>query len=331
MDTYIPPFEISNEMLKKVSDIMEKIGKLDSFTNLDKTPYLRKQTKINSVHSSVAIENNPLSFEQVKDVINGKLVIGKQKDIQEVKNAYKAYEMLKDINPYSIDDLKKVHGVMTFLVEEVSGEFRTSSEGVFDDNGNCIFVCPPGDRVNSLMNDLFEWLNENKDTIHPLILSSIFHYEFVFIHPFTNGNGRTVRLWQKSILYKWKDIFEYLPIESKIHKYQDEYYDSIAKCHKNANSNVFIEFMLKMIDETLDEAISTSHLPITNETININKLLDVMESSKPMTATEIMEKLGIKSKETLRGQYLDPAIKQGLVSLTIPDKPTSKNQMYYKN
>ena len=331
MDKYIPPFEISNEMLKKVADIMEKIGKLDSFTNLDKTPYLRKQTKINSVHSSVAIENNPLSLEQVKDVINGKLVIGEQKDIQEVKNAYKAYEMLKDINPYSIDDLKKVHGVMTFLVEEVSGEFRTSSEGVFDDNGNCIFICPPGDRVNSLMNDLFEWLNENKDTIHPLILSSIFHYEFVFIHPFTNGNGRTVRLWQNSILYKWKDIFEYLPIESKIHKYQDEYYDSIAKCHKNANSNVFIEFMLKMIDETLDEAISTSPLPITNETININKLLDVMESGKPMTATEIMEKLGIKSKETLRGQYLDPAIKQGLVSLTIPDKPTSKNQMYYKN
>lgn len=331
MDKYIPPFEISNEMLKIVSDIMEKIGKLDSFTNLDKTPYLRKQTKINSVHSSVAIENNPLSLEQVKDVINGKLVIGEQKDIQEVKNAYKAYEMLKDINPYSIDDLKKVHGVMTFLVEEVSGEFRTSSEGVFDDNGNCIFVCPPGDRVNLLMNDLFKWLNENKDIIHPLILSSIFHYEFVFIHPFTNGNGRTVRLWQNSILYKWKDIFEYLPIESKIHKYQDEYYDSIAKCHKNANSNVFIEFMLKMIDETLDEAISTSHLPITNETININKLLEVMESGKPITSTEIMEKLGIKSKETLRGQYLDPAIKQGLVSLTIPDKPTSKNQMYYKN
>ena len=331
MDKYIPPFEISNEMLRKVSDIMEKIGKLDSYSNLDKTPYLRKQTKINSVHSSVAIENNPLSLEQVKDVINGKLVIGEQKDIQEVKNAYKAYEMLKDIDPYSIEDLKKVHGVMTFLVEDVSGEFRTTPEGVFDENGNCIFVCPPGDRVNYLMKDLFEWLNENKETIHPLILSSIFHYEFVFIHPFTNGNGRMVRLWQNSILYKWKDIFEYLPIESKIHKYQDEYYSSIAECHKNANSNVFIEFMLKMIEETLDEAISTSHLPITNETININKLLDVMESGKPMTANEIMEKLGIKSKETLRGQYLDPAIKQGLVSLTIPDKPTSKNQMYYKN
>ncbi len=331
MNKYTPPFEITNEMLQKVSNIMEKIGKLDSFSNLDKTPYLRKQTKINSVHSSTAIENNPLSLAQVKDVINGKLVIGEKKDIQEVKNAYKAYEMLKDINPYSIDDLKRVHGVMTFLVEEVSGKFRTTPEGVFDEDGNCIFVCPPGDRVDSLMNDLFDWLNENKDKIHPLILSSVFHYEFVFIHPFTNGNGRMVRLWQNALLYKWKDIFEYLPIESKIYKYQDEYYKTIAQCHKNANSNVFIEFMLKMIDETLDEAISTSHLPITNETININKLLNVMETGIPMSAIEIMEKLEIKSKETFRNNYLNLAIKQGLVNLTIPDKPTSKNQMYYKN
>lgn len=331
MSKYIPPFEITNKMLQKISDIMEKIGKLDSFSNLDKTPHLRKQTKINSVHSSVAIQNNELSLEQVQDVINGKLVIGKQKDIQEVKNAYKAYEMLRDINPYSIEDLKKVHSVMTFLVEEETGKFRTTHEGVFDENGNCIFVCPPGDRVNLLMNDLFKWLNENKNQIHPLILSSVFHYEFVFIHPFTDGNGRMVRLWQNSILYKWKNIFEYLPIESKIHKYQDEYYNSIAQCHKNASSNVFIEFMLKMIDETLDELISTSNLPLSIETININKLLNIMKSFEPMTATEIMKKLKIKSKETLRKQYINPAIKQGLINLTIKDKPTSKNQMYYKN
>lgn len=257
MSRYNPTFEISNEMLKLVSDIMEKIGKLDSVSRLDKTLYLKKQTKINSVHSSVAIENNPLSISQVKDVINGKLVIGKQKDIQEVKNAYKAYENLTKINPYSINDLKKMHGIMTYLVEEVSGEFRTGAEGVFDENGNCIFVCPPGDRVKMLMNDLFEWLNENKNTIHPLILSSIFHYEFIFIHPFTNGNGRMVRLWQNSLLYKWKNIFEYLPIESKIYKYQDEYYKAISKCHKNGNSNEFIEFMLKMIDQTIDETLKT--------------------------------------------------------------------------
>ncbi len=309
---------------------MEKIGKLDSFSNLDKRPYLRKQTRINSVQSSVSIESNMLSLNQVKDVINGKTVIGKQKDIQDVKNAYKAYEMLKDINPYSIDELKKVHEIMTFLVEEVSGEFINTPEMVFDENGNCVFICLPGDMVNILMENLFTWLNENKNKIHPLILSSVFHYEFVFIHPFTNGKGRMVRLWQNSILCKWKKVFEYLPIESKIYKYQEEYYNSISMCHKDAKSNLFIEFMLKMIDETLDEALSTFFMPLTNEAININKLLDIMDNSIPMTAVEIMIKLGIKSKETLRKQYLDPAIKNGLVCLTIPDKPTSKNQMYYK-
>ena len=330
MNDYIPPFKITNEMLKLVSNIMEKIGKLDNYSNLDKTPYLRKQTKINSIHSSLAIENNNLSLGQVKDVINGKVVIGKQKDIQEVKNAYKAYEILKDINPYSIEDLKKVHGIMTFLTVKQSGEFRKGPEGVFDGD-KCIFICPPEEMVNPLMNDLFSWLRKNKEIIHPLILSSVFHYEFVFIHPFSDGNGRMARLWQNSLLYQWKDIFEYLPIESKIHKYQEEYYNAIAESHKNGNSNCFINFMLKMIDETLDEAIETSFLPITNELININRLLDVMELNTPLTASEIMAKLGIKSKETLRSQYLDPAIKQGLINLTIPDKPTSKNQKYYRN
>ena len=259
------------------------------------------------------------------DVINDKFVIGPQKEIQEVKNAYNAYQMLTKVDPYSIEDLKKVHGVMTFLTIEESGKFRKGPEGVFDGE-KCIFICPPADRVNELMNNLFNWMKENND-IHPLILSSIFHYEFVFIHPFSDGNGRIARLWQNIILYNWKNIFEYLPIESRIYKYQEEYYDAIAKCHVNGDSNVFIEFMLKMISESLDEV---SIMPIDNNTININNLLDVMEINKPMTSKEIMKKLKIKSKETLRNNYLDPAIDAGYVKLTIPDKPTSKNQMYYK-
>ena len=330
MQNYIPPFEITNIMLERVSSIMKKIGGLENYKDLNKMPVLRRNNRIKSIHSSLAIEANSLSLSQVKDVIDGKLVIGPEKEIQEVKNAYNAYLKIKEVNPYSIKDLKEIHGIMTYLTTEESGKFRSTGEGVFDENGNCIHICPPANQVEELMEQLFNWMKEKKNEIHPLILSSVFHYEFVFIHPFGDGNGRTARLWQNVILSEYEDIFEYVPIESAIKKYQDEYYDSIAKCHKNANSNVFIEFMLKMIDETLDEAISTSHLPITNETININKLLEVMESGKPITSTEIMEKLGIKSKETLRGQYLDPAIKQGLVSLTIPDKPTSKNQMYYK-
>ena len=269
-------------------------------------------------------------LDQVKDVINGKTVIGPQKEIQEVKNAYNAYEMINKIDAYSIKDLKKVHGVMTYLTVQESGEFRKGNEGVFDEKGNCIHVCPPPEQVNDLIKQLFNWMKSSENEIHPLIVSSIFHYEFVFIHPFSDGNGRMARLWRNIILSKWKELFEYLPIESQIKKYQEEYYEAINNCNHKGESTEFVEFMLKMIDEVLDETINTSKSPLTEEGININKLLNVMEYNIPMTANEIMERLGIKSKETLRSTYLDPAIKKGVVALTIPDKPTSKNQMYYK-
>ena len=330
MEKYNPPFEITAEILKKSTIIAEKITRLDDFSNLNKKPYLRKQTKINSIHSSLAIENNNLSLNQVRDVIDGKLVYGPKKEIQEVKNAYKAYEMIEEINPYSIEDLKKIHGVMTFLTVDESGEFRKGNEGVFDGD-KCIFVCPPPEMVNGLMENLFNWMKENKDKLHPLILSSIFHYEFVFIHPFSDGNGRTGRLWQNILLYNWKNSFEYLPIESQIHKYQDEYYKSIDNCNQNGNSTEFIEFMLKMIDETLDEVLNMPSVPVNQETVNINRLLDCLERNIPLSAREIMDKLGIKSKTTLRNQYLHPAIKQGLIKLTTPDKPNSSKQTYYKD
>lgn len=330
MDNYVPPFTVTNTMLEYVSSIMEKIGKIDNYTNLEKMPNLRRNNKIKSIHSSLAIEANSLSLDQVKAVIAGKVVLGSKKEIQEVLNAYKAYEMINKVNPYSITDLKKVHGIMTYKTIELAGIFRTGNEGVFDGNGNCIHVCPPPSQVEYLMKQLFNWMKKNKDTIHPLILSSIFHYEFVFIHPFSDGNGRMARLWQNIILTNWKSFFEYLPIESQIKKYQEEYYTAISNCHKAANSNEFIEFMLRMINEVLSELIETATTPLTEKSINISKLLSVMEYGIPMTANQIMEKLEIKSKETLRTTYLDPAIEEKLVELTIPEKPTSKNQMYYK-
>ena len=330
MDNYVPPYTITNTMLEYVSSIMEKIGKLDNYTNFEKMPNLRRNNRIKSIHSSLAIEANSLSLDQVKAVISGKSVIGPEKEIQEVLNAYKAYEMINDLNPYSIKDLKRVHKVLTDKTIELSGTFRTGNEGVFVGAGNCIHVCPPPEQLDYLMKQLFDWMKKNKDEIHPLILSSIFHYEFVFIHPFCDGNGRTARLWQNVLLTNWKSFFEYLPIESQIKKYQEEYYTVISNCHKSVNSNEFIEFMLKMIDKVLKELLETSTIQLTEKSVNINKLLSVMEYGVPMTANEIMEKLEIKSKETLRSTYLDPAIEEGVVELTIPDKPTSKNQMYYK-
>ena len=330
MDNYIPPFDITNIMLDRISSIMKKVGKLDNYKDLNKMPVLRRNNRIRSIHSSLAIEANSLSFDQVKDIIDGKKVIGPQDEIQEVKNAYEAYKLIKMVNQYSINDLKKIHGVMTYLTVDESGEFRKGNEGVFDENGNCIHVCPPPEQVDELMKQLFKWMENNNGIVHPLILSSVFHYEFVFIHPFKDGNGRTARLWQNVILSNWEEIFEYVPIESQIKKYQEEYYSSIANCDHNGNSTEFIEFMLKMIDETLEDLMDSTSVQANHVSSYVNKLLDVMETGVAMTASELMEKLNMKSRISFRDNYLNPALENGLIKMTNPDKPTSKNQMYFK-
>jgi len=330
MDNYIPPFDITNTMLDRISSIMKKIGKLDNYKDLNKMPILRRNNRIRSIHSSLAIEANSLSFEQVKDIIDGKKVIGPQDEIQEVKNAYEAYKLMKEVNQYSIKDLKKVHGVMTYLTVDESGEFRKGNEGVFDENGNCIHVCPPPEQINKLMKQLFKWLEDNNGIVHPLILSSVFHYEFVFIHPFKDGNGRTARLWQNVILSNWEEIFEYVPIESQIKKYQEEYYLAIANCDYNGKSTEFIEFMLKMIDEILEDLMYSTSVQASHVSPYVNKLLSVMETGVAMTTSELMEKLNMKSRISFRDNYLNPALENGLIKMTNPDKPTSKNQMYYK-
>ena len=325
---YKPSFFISNKMLALSISIAEKISKIETYESLKRMPILRRNNKIKSIHSSLAIEANSLSMNDVFDVISGKTVFGPQKEIQEVKNAYKAYEMIKEFDPYSESDLLKAHGILTFLTIKESGKYRNSAEGVFDGN-RVIFIAPPADLVPQLMQDLFNWL-KNDNEVPLLIKSCIFHYQFVFIHPFVDGNGRTVRLWQNVLLTDWNPIFEYIPIESRIQKYQNEYYDAISTCHKNANSNLFIEFMLKMIDETLDDVFMSVKKESMNISNQVNKLLEIMEPGIPLSANEIMANLKIKSKETLRASYLNPAIENGLVKMTIPDKPNSKNQKYIK-
>lgn len=331
MNNYIPPFTITNNMLEMVSSIMKKIGKLDNYKDLNKMPILRRNNRIKSIHSSLAIEANSLSLNEVKDIIDGKLVVGSQKEIQEVKNAYNAYLRIKEVNPFSIKDLKSVHGIMTYLTVQESGEFRKGNEGVFDENGNLIHMCPPPEQVDGLMKELFKWMKNSTEKIHPLIMSSVFHYEFVFIHPFSDGNGRTARLWQNVILSNWEDIFEYIPIESQIIKYQDEYYDSIKKCNLNGESTIFIEFMLKMIDEVLEELMTSVSNQLNHVSTYVKRLIDVMESGVQYKATELMELLNMKSRISFRDNYLNPAIDNGLVKMSLPDTPTNKNQTYYKN
>ena len=329
MQDYKPPYSITEDMLNLVSSISEKMGKIDVYHNLDAKPHLRRNNRMKSIHSSLKIEANSLSLGEVKDVIDGRVVLGLEREIQEVKNAYEAYDMIQEIDPFSLKDLKRVHGVMEKFLEVEAGEFRSGDEGVF--NGDeCIFVAPPTHLVLDLMTDLFSWMKKNKKKVHPLIMSAVFHYEFVFIHPFSDGNGRTARLWHTVLLSQWNSLFEFIPIESQIEKFQSEYYKVIADCHVNGHSNQFIEFMLKQIDTILDEIIIQIRRPDDTLSEYVKKLLDVMEFEIPYSTVTLMQLLGIKSRETFRKNYLDPTLKLELVVRTIPDKPNSKNQRYMK-
>lgn len=301
MENY-PPYTITDKMLNYVSEIMKKVGEANYFESLNRYPELRRKTRIKSIHSSLAIENNQLSLFQVEDVINGKPVIGEQKDIQEVKNAYKAYEQIDKVNPYSVEDLKKIHGILTFLIEKNAGEFRNHGECVRDGD-RIIFVAPPENMVTPLMKQLFDWMKKSKETVNPLILSCIFHYEFVFIHPFHDGNGRTARLWQTAILSHWEKAFTYLPIESMIKKKQEEYYTAIQNCNNAGNSNEFIEFMLKVINETIDEMMDSKEMKDKSQLLlseNEVKIIECIKRNVLISAKEIIEETSIADRTTRR-------------------------------
>ena len=317
MDGYKPPFTITNSILSHVASVSEKVGRITVMSNMENKPHLRRNNRIKSIHSSLKIEANSLSLSQVRDVINGKVVLGEQKEIQEVKNAYNAYEKIAEIDPYSIEELKKFHGIMTKYIVEESGDFRRGEEGVF--NGEqCIFMAPPAQFVPQLMNELFDWMKEADGEVHrflqmqSLILSSVFHYEFVFIHPFTDGNGRMARLWHTAILAKWNPIFEYIPIESQIEKFQDDYYDAIAKCHVEGESTVFIEFMLTQIDNILEELLNQMTNSTTDDAIldadganhgadhMEGRLLSGLKQNPYITQTDLAKELSLSRRTVQR-------------------------------
>ena len=314
MENY-PPYTITDKMLNYVSDIMKKIGEANYFESLNRYPELRRKSRIRSIHSSLAIENNQLSLFQVEDVINGKMVIGEQKDIQEVKNAYEAYEQIDKVNPYSVDDLKKIHGILTFLIEKDAGKFRNHGEAVYDGNIQ-IFMAPPHKMVPTLMDNLFNWMIENKDKVNPLILSSVFHYEFVFIHPFHDGNGRTARIWQTTILSNWEKAFTYLPIESMIKKNQEEYYKVIDNCNKAGESTEFIEFMLKMINDTIDDVINSREMKDKLELLlseNESKIIECIKRNVLIGAKDIIEQTSIADRTARR--ILSKLAENGMIEI----------------
>lgn len=326
-EKYIPPYEITDEMLEIVSEIMENLGKLNGVNELQKLPVLRKVNRIKSIHSSLAIENNTLTVEQVTDVINGKRVFGPKEDILAVHNANYAYQELSHIHPYEMEDLLRIHGIMMKDLVIEAGQLRTGQVGVYDQEGTLIHLAPPAELVPNHLQKLFEWLKDSQ--VHMLIKSSVFHYEFEFIHPFRDGNGRTGRLWQTALLAYWKPIFAWIPIESMIKEHQEEYYEAIRLSTIQGKSNAFILFMLGVINQVIKNLVHDTKRQMHHVSRQVTALLEVMESY-PQSAKELMERLQLKSLISFRKNYLNPALQLGLIEMTEPDKPTSRNQKYFK-
>ena len=325
--SYEPPFTITLEMNRMVYRIMEKLVRIEGYERLDRSPRLRKQNRIKSIHSSCSIEANSLSLGQVADIIDGHKVIGPKKDILEVQNAYEAYSLLGSFNPYDMKEFLRIHGILTKDVAEETGKFRSKGEGVFSGDV-CIFVAPPPEMVPENMANLFDWLNRTVDIVEPLISSCIFHYEMVFVHPFADGNGRMARLWQTALLGRWRPIFYWIPIENRIEMAQQEYYEVIDKCNHVGNSDAFILFMLRVINSSLEDveyALKTAEeiLPPS-----VSRLIKIMDNEVWYSSQELMDLLNLHSRSMFLTHYLKPAISRDFIEMKYPDSPRSRYQRY---
>ena len=329
MSEYKPPFHMTDRITNLVAEISEQIGRIRVLSHGNLNPHLRKENRIRTIHSSLAIEHNSLSLEQVTAIVDGRHILGNPNEIREVKNAYDAYEMMLSLNPYSVKDLLKAHRMMMEELIPENGKFRSGGVGVFDGNV-VVHMAPPARLVPGEIDELFAWYRSSE--IHPLIRSAIFHYEFEFIHPFADGNGRMGRMWHSLLLGKWNELFYWLPIEELIRSRQQEYYEALGKSDKEADSSAFVELMLEIILDTLKETtvVGKAEKDGTDKlSPSVQKLLDAM-GDEELSAAEIMDRLGLSHRPTFRTNYLNPALDQGLIEMTIPDKPSSRNQKYRK-
>lgn len=333
MSDYKPPFHMTDKMTSLIAEISEQVGRITVLQEGTISPHLRRENRIRTIHSSLAIEHNSLSLEQVTAILDGKRILGNPNEIKEVQNAYEAYELMLRLAPSSVDDLLKAHKLMMNGLVPENGKFRSGGVGVFD--GEVLtHMAPPAEFVPKHIHNLFAWYQQSE--LHPLIKSAVFHYEFEFIHPFADGNGRMGRMWHSLLLGKWKELFFWLPIEELIQSRQKEYYDALGAADKQANSAGFVELILEIIRDSLKEVTvvgrstgQDSDQVTDQDKTPTERLLSVL-GNDTLSAAELMERLGLSHRPTFRKNYLNPALEQNLIERTIPDKPNSKNQKYRK-
>lgn len=318
---YSPPFKITPAMVSRVADISVALGRLAANEERASSLRLRRASRIRTIQGSLAIEGNTLGTEQITAILEGKRVLAPRREVQEVRNAIAAYDFFDQWQPHRQKDLLAAHQMLMTGLLDGAGRWRKSGVGVMSGEV-VIHMAPPANMLPKLMSDLFEWLRTTEQ--HPLIASSVFHYEFEFIHPFDDGNGRVGRLWQTLILSRWHPLFAHIPVESLVYEHQSEYYAAINACNESSDASPFIVFMLDMILVAVKSMVTPEVGP--EVTPEVERLLSVM--SGEMTRREMQVLLGLNDEKNFRQRYLLPALSAGVVEMTVPDKPKSRLQKY---
>ena len=288
---YHPPYQLTNTMTTRVANIAEQIGAWKAVNHNTLIPELRRGNRIRTVQASLAVEQNTLTVEQVTAVLDGKVVLGQPREIQEVRNAFAAYEAMTQWQPHQLDDLLAAHALLMHGLVDNAGQLRSSGTGIFQGK-QVVHIAPPASQLPRLMADLLHWL-ETTDA-HPLIASTAFHYEFEFIHPFSDGNGRMERLWQTLILSRWQPLFAYLPVETVIKHRQADYYRLLGEADSHSDCSAFIEFLLQAIESSLQEAIVNQSPAPTLQT-----RVETQVKTRVETPTQILALLRIQPDLTL--------------------------------
>ena len=314
---YHPPYTITPRTLRLLAEIGEALGRLSAQAETIKALRLRRINRIRTVQGSLAIEGNTLSKEQITAILDGKRVMALPREIQEVRNAVAAYDRFEQWQPHVEKELLGAHRILMAGLLDDAGAYRRGRVGVLS-GGRVIHMAPPANRVPALMHDLLQWLHTTDQ--HPLIAGSVFHYEFEFIHPFADGNGRVGRLWQTLILFCWNPLFAHIPVESLVHEHQSEYYQALQRSTHRTDSAPFIEFMLRMILDAVSSATAPQVTP------QVERLLEVLVGD--MSRGDLQTALGLQDRKSFRQRYIKPALAEGLIEMALPDKPNSRMQKY---
>jgi len=316
---YKPKYTITDEILNLAASIAAKVDVLMIQSGIEQNPKLMRLNRLRSIHSSLAIENNTLSLEQVTGLFEGKRIIAPPQDICETQNAFEAYDRLLEFDPYDIMDLLTAHQILMKDLVKTPGQFRLGNIAVARGE-EIVHIAPPADNVSGLMADLILWVKAAQ--VHPIIKSCVFHYEFEIIHPLPDGNGRMGRMWQTLLLYQWKKIFAWLPVETILHERRQEYYAAIGRSNDAGDCTEFVRYMLQAIWDTLEKYAVSDQV---ND--QVKRLLEII-GTKTLAAAELMEALDLKHRQTFRKNYLHPAIEAGLIEMTMPQTPNARGQKY---